>query len=105
MARDSTAQDMLEPLQLGRILKGARLRAGYERAADLIPQLWRISGKRWHQNTVYDVESGKRVPALSLLLAYMIATNLRFEEIAPAVHQSQRDAFSKLISGQKESER
>ena len=83
--------------KLGRVIKGARMRAGYDRVADLVLDVERVTGVRRHENTLYDIQKGKRLPDLELLTALIITLKIPHEEIASAVRPEFRDRYDGMF--------
>lgn len=95
---DVQVNELWDAERLGRIIGGARKREGYDRVADLSLDMFRSTGMRWHENTIYDIEGGKRLPNISLLLALMLTLNIRFEDLLPAINEGERDKARRLLS-------
>lgn len=89
--------ELWDPKRLGWIIAGARKRSGCERVADLILDIQRTTGMRWHENTIYDVEGGKRLPNISLMLALMMTLRITFDELLPAIAEDKRDLARRLL--------
>ena len=87
-----------DPVRVGRIIEGARHRAGYARIADLVVDLERRTGVRRHTNTLYDVVNGKRLPDLELMTALMITLKIPHREMAEGVCEEFRESFRALHS-------
>jgi len=91
-------ESLWDARKLGLILKGAITESGYARVQDLIVDMERQTGVRRHDNTIYDILGGKRLPDLEVLTAMMIVLGIKHSRIAEAVNESSRDAYMRLIS-------
>jgi hypothetical protein len=86
-----------DPEKLGRIIDGARIRAGYSRIADLVVDMERKTGVRRHENTLYDVKNGKRLPDLELMTALMLTLKISHMEVSEAVTEDFRQQYVNLF--------
>lgn len=82
--------------RLGRIIGGAIVRGGYDRMTDLVLDMERRTGVRRHENTLYDIKNGKRLPDLELLTALQITLGIKQSEISDAVTEEFRDKYRSL---------
>lgn len=93
----SQHHELWDAQRLGGIVLGARRGAGYSRMADLIIDLQRHTGVRVSENTLYDVENGKRLPSLITLTALQITLGIRPEDLTPAIVEPHREDYRKLV--------
>lgn len=84
--------------RLGRIIGGAITEAGYDRMADLVVDMERKTGVRRHENTLYDIKNGKRLPDLELMAALTITLGIKQAKIAEAVTVEFRDQYGLSLS-------
>lgn len=88
--------DLWDARRLGGVVLGARKGAGYSRMADLIIDMQRLTGVRPSENTLYDIENGKRLPNLNVLLALQLTLGIRPDDLAGAVVEKHREEYRKL---------
>lgn len=65
--------------------------------ADLVLDMSKTTGMTWHENTLYEVERGNRLPNLSLLTALAITLHIPWAELVSALREDKRDAFRRLL--------
>lgn len=90
------SQSIWDAKKLGRIIYGARIRAGYDRMSDLALDLNRVTGVRRHENTLYDIQNGKRLPDMELMTALQLHLGMTFREVCEALAPEYRDRWIQL---------
>jgi len=72
---------LFDAVRLGALIRGARHREGYVDMSDLVLAVYRQTGMRWHEHSLYAVEQGKRLPNINMLVALMMTLDMKAEEL------------------------
>lgn len=63
------ASSLIDRVALGRILRGDRIKAGYDRVADLTREIRRVTGVAISDRTLYAIERGEQPVSLDVFVA------------------------------------
>lgn len=69
---DKPTLPLIDPIVYGRLVKAARIMAGYDRVTDAAAGVTRKTGVKMSDRTLYSIERGSHVPSIEQYMALLL---------------------------------
>lgn len=89
--------ELLDAKAVGNLIGGYQTRRGYARVPDLVNDIQRVTGIKWHENTIYNVIRGERLPNLELLMCLILTLRIPMSELEETIDKRLREDYRKLV--------